>query len=333
MSIFGCKISNNSLKNIPAIRHKTDFCHKTHGMELNKLDRQLKLMALLAGNTTLGINRVAQKLALNPRSVYRYLSAFREMGFIITHDRDIYRIDKNSPFFREISGSIMFSEDEAATVSQLLSSVNDNSTQIKNLRRKLDRLYNYNILENHDTDRRLADNISLLYEAIKQQLTVVLKSYKSLRGESVTDRTVEPYRFLNGNDDIRCYEISSQQNKTFKISRIGEVKLLDVKWLCEPKHENIYTDTFGFTDTPIDEIEIQLSPRAAALMREEYPQARKFMTEGKDGRSVFRDRVCSYLGATRFVFGLYNDVEVTKSPEFIAYLKEKAKDLTRKFDY
>lgn len=121
-------------------------------MELNKLERQLKLMALLAGNTGLNISQVAEKLSLNPRSVYRYLSAFKQMGFIVSHDKDVYRIDRNSPFFRKITGSIMFSEDEAATVAQILSSVSDNSTQIKNLRRKLDRIYNYRILENHDTD-------------------------------------------------------------------------------------------------------------------------------------------------------------------------------------
>ncbi len=300
-------------------------------MELNKLERQLKLMALLAGNTGLNISQVAEKLSLNPRSVYRYLSAFKQMGFIVSHDKDVYRIDRNSPFFRKITGSIMFSEDEAATVAQILSSVSDNSTQIKNLRRKLDRIYNYRILENHDTDSQLANNTSLLYEAIKQRLTVVLKSYRSLRGESISDRIVEPYRFINSNDDIRCFEISTGENKTFKIARIGEVKLLDVKWISEPKHENIYTDAFGFTDVPVDEIEMRLSPRAAALLCEEYPQARKFVSLAADGTSVFRDKVCSYLGAMRFVFGLFGDVEVTGSDKFIAFLREKAEDLTLKF--
>ena len=103
-------------------------------MELGKLERQLKLMALLAGNTNLTNDEIASKLSLSKRSVYRYLEAFREMGFIVERSGDIYRLDKNSPFFREISGSVMFTEDEAATISQLLASVSDNSTRVRNLR-------------------------------------------------------------------------------------------------------------------------------------------------------------------------------------------------------
>ena len=188
-------------------------------MELGKLERQLKLMALLAGNTNLTNDEIASKLSLSKRSVYRYLEAFREMGFIVERSGDIYRLDKNSPFFREISGSVMFTEDEAATISQLLASVSDNSTRVRNLRRKLERLYDYKVLENHETDLRLGENVSRLYEAVKQHLTVVLKSYRSLHGNTVSDRIVEPYRFMNSNDDIRCYEPASGQNKTFKIRR------------------------------------------------------------------------------------------------------------------
>lgn len=302
-------------------------------MELGKLERQLKLMALLAGNTNLTNDEIASKLSLSKRSVYRYLEAFREMGFIVERSGDIYRLDKNSPFFREISGSVMFTEDEAATISQLLASVSDNSIRVRNLRRKLERLYDYKVLENHETDLRLGENVSRLYEAVKQHLTVVLKPYRSLHGNTVSDRIVEPYRFMNSNDDIRCYEPASGQNKTFKISRIGEVKLLDIKWISEPAHEQIYTDAFGFTGTPIDTIKLRLSERAASLMEEELPQTRNFITPLNDGTYVFEDRTCSYLGITRFVLGLYNDIEIIESAKFKEYIRKNIKDLTHKFEY
>mgnify|MGYP002518680817 CR=1 FL=1 len=288
-------------------------------------------MALLAGNTSLTNEDIASRISLSKRSVYRYLDAFRDMGFIVERSGDIYRLDKNSPFFREICGGVMFTEDEAATVAQLLAAVGDNSTRARGLRRKLERIYDYKVLESHEADRRLAENTSRLYEAVKQHLTVVLKSYRSLHGGSVCDRIVEPYRFMNSNDDIRCYELASEQNKTFKISRIGEVKLLDIKWIAEPAHEQIYTDAFGFTGTPIDTIALRLTPRAASLLREEYPKARPFLTDDVDGTSVYEENVCSYLGAMRFVFGLYSDVEVVKSEKFKKFLKEKAEDLTLHF--
>ena len=299
-------------------------------MELNKFERQLKLMALLAGNTSLTIDDIAARLDISPRSIYRYITMFKDTGFIIEHNKDIYRIDRNSTFFRDISGNVMFSEDEAATVAQILSSVNDNSTRIKSLKNKLDRIYNYRILDTHDTDRRIADNTSLLYEAVKQRLVVVLESYRSLRGNSISDRIVEPYQFLNSNDDIRCYEISAKQNKTFKISRIGKVRLLDIKWNAEPEHDNIYTDVFGFTGIPIDKITLSLTPRAAALLCEEHPQARQHMSTGNENREIFSDKVCSYLGAMRFVFGLFEDVKVMGSENFSAFLMQKAEDLTHR---
>ena len=327
---FDCKFSHN-LRNALHLAAEILQPRETISMELGKLDRQLRLMVLLAGNSSLTNEEIASRLSLSKRSVYRYLEAFRDMGFVVERSGDIYRLDKNSPFFREISGGVMFTEDEAATVSQLLASVGDNSTRAKNLRRKLERIYDYKVLENHEADRRLSENTSRLYEAVKQHLTVVLKSYRSLRGGSVSDRVVEPYRFMNSNDDVRCYELASGQNKTFKISRIGEVGLLDVKWIAEPAHERIYTDAFGFTGTPIDTVSLRLTARAASLLCEEYPQARPFVADGADGTSVFEDRVCSYLGAMRFVFGLYSDVEVAGSEKFMLFLKEKSVDLTLRF--
>ena len=149
----------------------------------------------------------------------------------------------------------------------------------------------------------------------------------------MSDRIVEPYRFMNSNDDIRCYEPASGQNKTFKISRIGEVKLLDIKWISEPAHEQIYTDAFGFTGTPINTIKLRLSERAASLMEEELPRSRRFITHADNNTYTFEDRTCSYLGATRFVLGLYNDIEIIESAKFKEFIRKNIKDLTHKFEY
>lgn len=300
-------------------------------MELQKFSRQLRLMTLLAENTSLTVAQIADRLDITPRSVYRYIGLFKEAGFIVAHERDIYCIDRNSPFFKRITGNITFSEDEAITVAQLLYSVADNSTQIKNLRAKLERLYNYGVLEAHDADRQLADNISLLYDAVKEHRIAVLKSYRSHHGESVSDRIVEPYQFLNANDDIRCYEMASGKNKTFKISRIGAVELVDLNWSYEQMHDSLFTDVFGFSGKPVGEICMLLSPRAAGLLCEDYPAARAFLGESSGGMRRISAEVCGYLAPMRFVFGLYGDITVEGSDDFITFLREKAKDLTFKF--
>lgn len=302
-------------------------------MELSKLSRQLKLMELLAGNVSLDNAEIAARLGISVRSVYRYLEAFREMGFVVEREGDIYRLDKSSPFFRHIAGGVLFTDDEAEAMARILAGVSDNSVQVKSLRRKLTRLYDHGVMQGHEADRRLAENISLLYEAVRQRLTVVLKDYRSLHGSSVSNRVVEPCRFLNANDDIRCYEPASGEYKTFKVARIGQVCLLELKQSHAQGRDEMLTDIFGFTGTAIDEITLRLSPRAAALIAEELPDSHRFTAANADGSATLKAEVCSYLGPARFVFGLWGDVEVAGSTAFRQFLSHEAENLTQKFRF
>ena len=61
------------------------------------------------------------------------------------------------------------------------------------------------------------------------------------------------------------------------------------------------------------------------IMKEEYPQAKPFITDGADGRHLLRLDVCSYSGIGRFVLGLYDDISVLGGDGFKAYLDAKLK--------
>lgn len=52
-------------------------------MELEKLGRQLRLMVLLTQNRTLSVEEIGQRLGMSRRSIYRYVDAFKNLGFII----------------------------------------------------------------------------------------------------------------------------------------------------------------------------------------------------------------------------------------------------------
>lgn len=301
-------------------------------MDFSKFDRQLRLMVSLAQNTTLSVSDIAEKLNLSRRSIYRYIETFKEMGFKVEHSGDIYRLDKSSRFFRDISDNILFTEDEALTIAQTLSSVSDKSTQVKNLQAKLARLYNYRVLDAHDVDTNLSRKISNLYEAIKQHRVVVLKGYHSLRSGKVSDRSVEPFQFLNNNDDIRCYELSSRSNKTFKLSRIDAVELLDIKWTCVDHHENLTTDLFGYTDKVLGIVKLRLDETAAHILVEDYPNAKKQLQKNNDGTFLLTTEVCNYNGIGRFFIGLAKHIDIVNSPDFENFIKETIKDLTQKFN-
>ena len=299
-------------------------------MELEKLERQLKLLALLTQNHSLTIDEIGERLHLNRRSIYRYLDAFKQMGFIVEKQGTHYRIDHRSPFFAEITDRIHFSADEATTIRRLLDSVVDHSPQVRNLRAKLASLYDFGALSDHDIDETFRHNLETLYEAVQTEQMVVLHNYASPHSHAVSTRIVEPYLFLSGNSEVRCYEPSSNMNKTFKVSRAERVELLDVRWANKDKHAPFYTDLFHFSSETRQRVQLRLGTLSASLLLEEYPNASAHLQQQPDGRTLLDIEVCSFKGIGRFVIGLLDDIEVVDSPEFLQYLRERVAFLTQK---
>ncbi|EJX06596.1 HTH domain protein [gut metagenome] len=299
-------------------------------MELDKFDRQLRLMQLLTQNRTLSVSDISDQLKMSKRSVYRYIEAFRQIGFVIEKEGSFYRIDHRSPFFDKISDGIRFSDAEAITINQILNAVYDNSPQVRHLRAKLSSLYDFNELAKHGVDLHIARNLSTLFSAIQLERTVVLCDYISPSSRVMSDRIVEPYLFLSENSEVRCYELSSGMNKTFKISRAREVRMLDTLWSFKDKHAPFYTDLFHFSGEKRYTVQLLLGPLASSLLLEECPRAENEIELQDDGRFLLTTEVCSFKGVGRFVLGLFDDIEVVNSPEFQSYLNERIKDLTQK---
>lgn len=292
-------------------------------MELEKFARQLRLMALLTQNHTMTIDEIGEKLNMNRRSVYRYIEAFKNLGFVVKKVGTKYSLDSSSPFFREITNGIHFTEDEALTINQVLNSVYENSSQVRHLREKLSVLYDPEVLAKHGVDYKVAQNISTLYRAIREERVVVLKGYNSVSSGKVSNRYVEPYMFLNQNNEVRCYEISTNTNKTFKIARIEGVEIVDLLWSHKSEHLPFYSDMFGFTGDKLIPVSLALGKLATCVMLEEYPDAQYQMTPMNDGRQRLNTHVCSYVGLSRFVLGLYDDIEIIDSPDFSDYMDKR----------
>ena len=220
-------------------------------MELNIFERQLQLMLMLAQNRQQTKVAICRLLGISTRTFYRYLDAFRRMGFVVEKSGEYYRLDKSSPFFQKISSQVQFTDSEAVLLGNVLDSVADGSPEIVHLKNKLLQLYDNSILQLHQADPVFAENLHQLYRAVRYRRVAVLKDYRSLRSDSVSDRLVEPFQFLGQNEDVRCYEHSSGQCKTFKVERIGRVVMLDdVCWSHEDDHRTLHTDLFHFSDGP-----------------------------------------------------------------------------------
>lgn len=288
-------------------------------------------MLLLTQNQSLTVENICEQLSMSKRSIYRYLDAFRDMGFKVVKQGTRYRLDQDSPFFHRISDKIHFSEDEAMTINQVLNAVYDNSPQIRHLRAKLQSLYDYKVLAKHGIDDHIAHNLTTLFDAVRLERVVLLRKYVSPSSGKVSNRIVEPYLFLNENSEVRCYELSTGMNKTFKISRARSVEMLDLLWAHKSKHQPLYTDLFHFSGEECTTVKLLLGPLASSMLLEECPNAENDMRLMPDGRHLLTTKVCSYKGVGRFVLGLFHDIEIVDSPEFLAYVKEQASLLTEKF--
>lgn len=292
-------------------------------MRHNQLERELELMLLMTENRDYTVLQLCERLGISRRNLYYYLDFFRDAGFIVEKHGTCYSLDKKSPFFTKLFKTLHFTEDEAVTIRRLLDRVGDGSLQVRHLKTKLDRLYDLDILEDVALRGQAGRNVSVIYDAIKYKNKVVLHNYSSPHSNSVASRVVEPFMFQDGNNEVRCYEITSGMNKTFKISRMERAEMLMDPWEHEARHKRVYTDIFMFSSEEQLPVELRLDRLACNVLTEEYPRAARHIVPDGDRHWRLAISVCSYVGIGRFVLGLYESVEVIGDDGFRRYISDK----------
>lgn len=292
-------------------------------MRHDKLGLQLDLLLLMTENHDYTAAQLCDRLGISLRNLYYYLDFFRDAGFRVIKSGTCYRLDRHSPFFRKLHERIDFTEQEAILLRRLTDGADETNPLVESIRRKLDKFYDLRILTDVKYQERISRCVSRLYEAIKYKRIVKLCGYSSPHSRSVTDRLVEPFLFMNDNMDVRCYEISTGMNKTFKVSRMADVQLVDMLWSHESQHRQVYTDAFMFSGEDTYPVSLVLGQLSANLLGEEVPRAATHLTPNGDGRQRLQLDVCSYVGIGRFVLGLYDDIEVLGDDGFRQYLRER----------
>ena len=298
-------------------------------MELDKFDRQLRLIDYLVRNTRYTLSELAERLELSRRSIYRYIEFLRLAGFIIHNDEGIYSIDPGSPFIANLTSRVRFTGVELEAMANLLNSANDDNLAVRSLKKRFTEIYGLNLLSGAQVNRNEAINVERLYDAIARRRKVILHSYSSSHSDTVSDRLLEPFKFLGSNRAVRCYEMAAGLCKTFNIGRIqGEVEVLDEPWEFTTQHINYYTDIFGFSSERQSRVKLIMGRLATRVLMEEYKVDERQMVIVDDHHWMIALKVCGFKGIGRFYFGLFHDIEVVDSPEFMAYLRENLHLLT-----
>lgn len=293
-------------------------------MDQPKIERVLRLMKMMTGSVNYTVEELAERLQTSPRSIYRYIDTFKDAGFVVQKlEGGVYKLGKESRYFKEISQLIHFTDEEAHIVNQLIESLDNTNMLKQNLRRKLSSVYNCTSLADSVVKGKNATNVNALIEAISERRQVVLQRYASSHTGVVRDRHVEPFSFTTNYVQVWCYDMEDGKTKLFNIARIGSVKVLDAAWEAADKHEDVYLDVFRTSGNSLKTVSLDMGLLSRNLLIEEYPLAERDITPLGDGRWLLKTDVCSYAGIGRFVMGLLDDIRIIDSPEFSEYIQMK----------
>lgn len=288
----------------------------------------LEMMLYLSSGIRRQLSEIAQRFEISERTAFRYIQSFREAGFIIPKPRDgYYFIDKDSPYFREISELLHFSNEEAVILQKAIHSISDENLLKQKLVKKLYALYDFDRVANTIVKRENSENIHQLMRAIKSKRKVLMRGYLSANSNEMKDRLVEPFDFTTNYIATWAFDPEDNTCKTFKNTRITSVQVLDESWEQEPNHQKLPMDVFRISSSEQTMVKLRLSIRACELLKEEYPLAEKYISPKNEHEFVFEAPVCSFDGVGRFVMGLCHEVQVLEPQELKKFIQKRAKNI------
>ena len=283
-------------------------------MDQPKIERMLRLMKMLASNKNYTIDELAKRLGISYRSIYRYIDTFKDSGFVVEKlHSNVYRLGKMPKGYVDLKDLIYFSEEEAYIVNSLINSLDSTNALKINLKKKLSAVYNSTSIIDYVQKKDIAEHIELLGKAMREKKAVILKGYESSHSGEISDRWIEPFEFTTNCIDIWGYDLEKKENKVFKISRIGKVKVLDEDWTKEDKHRKSKTDCFRISSYEQTPVKLELSMMAKNLLIEEYPLAEQDIRKEGD-KWILETMVSGMEGVGRFVIGLAHEIKVIDSP-------------------
>jgi predicted DNA-binding transcriptional regulator YafY len=292
-------------------------------MDQPKVERLLRLMMLLTSNRSHTVADLSERLGITGRSIYRYIDTLRGAGFVIKKDGNYFRIDKSSPYFKEISSLVHFTEEEAWVLKSAIESIDENNLIKQNLKKKLYTVYNYRILAETVSKGKNARNINALVQAMEEEKQVTIRGYSSANSKMVSDRRIEPFVFTTNYIQVWAFDTESGTNKLFKVSRMNRVEVCETTWQSKARHLTARIDVFRISSSEVLPVRLIMSLRAASLLTEEYPLAEKHLKRINDNRWILETEVCSYEGVGRFVSGLLNEMEKIEPEEFRNFIVKK----------
>jgi proteasome accessory factor C len=271
----------------------------------NRILRVFKLITLLKTFPAKTIKRLSQSLEISERSCYRYMDLLTELGFEVGKD------DHNKFFLKADQIVEPFTKEESHLIQEVLTVSVKNNPLVASIKAKLPSLEESNILANNIVNGHLSKLVSQINESILNKTQINIIKYQSASSESITDRLVEPIGFTSNYQYLCAFEVESQQNKYFKLERMGAIENLDEIAKFQEQHKLLNPDVFGFNDSGEEfPIKLKMSMRAMLWLKDDYPETVPFIKEDSDGNWLLAVEVNSMDPVNRIVRSMPGEVEM-----------------------
>jgi predicted DNA-binding transcriptional regulator YafY len=218
--------------------------------------------------------------------------------------------DDHNKFFLKADQIVEpFTKEESHLIQEVLTVSVKNNPLVASIKAKLPSLEESNILANNIVNGHLSKLVSQINESILNKTQINIIKYQSASSESITDRLVEPIGFTSNYQYLCAFEVESQQNKYFKLERMGSIENLDEIAKFQVHHKLLNPDVFGFNDSGDKfPIKLKMSMRAMLWLKDDYPETGPFIKEDSDGNWLLAVEVNSIDPVNRIVRSMPGEV-------------------------
>lgn len=321
-------------------------------MDQPKIERMLRLMALLSGNIDYTVDELADKLEMSQRTIYRYIDTFKAAGFSVEKVRDyVYHLTTLKSGVADLSNIVYFSPEEAYIVNRLIDGLDSDNALKGGLKQKLAAIYDRTSIADFVDRPSNAKKIQTLAEAIKEKKVVELHRYTSSNSGQTKDYRVEPFAFTNNYAGFWAFDLDASLNKRYKILRLHDVKKTDEPWSKEFAHHITPMDAFRIHGDKEYHVVVRMNNIAKNLMVEEYPltesdirseetpavmmDAIKLPQHDMDNPEwqhwIYDGTVRGMDGIGRFILGLQHNIDILEGEELKRFLLDASAEIQENY--
>lgn len=303
-------------------------------MRNESIEKAFRIIQLLMDERNRNVTEICEALGMSRRTFYYLVEFLRSQNIIIFKTNGCYHIDRRSPFITRLTRAAQFTDEELLTIRNIIGMMGDGNATVDSLRKKFDSSFDFTQIINNPERQRVTGLSKKIARAIAEKHMIKIEDYSSPHSNTVNDRIVEPFLMMNDGRDVRCYEISSGVNKTFKVARMGGVDILDTPWIHEDKHRQVFTDIFMFSGEKTNRVVLRVDQLVRNLFLEEFPQGRRniYPCTADDDHWIIDVQVCDFRGIGRFVIGLYRNINILSDDAFEEYIRKEIQAMKAKND-